>query len=143
MNLLSQQVASSHPITHPGTCGDDDKGHREDYGAGFKYDAATTFNPMPFPEKGVDGGDPWGRRKTDKLGHFARHHITSSCVVFNDSRGIDPPRLAITIPKDTTMWPRMEKNPEPRHRQTLIAYGFRENLTRRNGSHVWDDWNGR
>jgi len=134
---------SNHPIPHPTTVTDDNKGHREDAGAGFNYDPATKFNPMPFPAKGVDGGDPWGRKAVEKKDHFGRHHITSTTVLFRDARGFDKDRLGITIPNDTTMWPRDECNPAPKRRQTLIAFGQRENLTRRTGAHIWDDWNGR
>jgi len=134
---------SHHPqIPHQATVDEEDKGTVEDTGAGFVYSKAITFNPMPFPTRGKDGGDPWGRSREAKKGHFGGHHITSTCTMFTDARGIDPPRLGITIPGDTTMWQRNPNMPEPAPRKCLIAYAPKDNLTRRNGVHIWDDYQG-
>lgn len=136
--------ASHHPETpHRNTVEEEDKGTMEDTGAGFCYDPKMAFNPTPFPTKGKDGGDPWGRTRGTKKGHFAAHHITSTCTLFTDARGIDPPRLGITVPGDTTMWERNPNMPEPAPRKCLIAYAPKDNLTRRNGVHIWDDYHGR
>jgi len=45
----------------------------------------------------VDGGDSWGRKKADKVGKFGARHVTSTIRLFVDSRGIDMPRLGITV----------------------------------------------
>lgn len=119
-----------------------DKGTEGDIGAGFGYDNSTAYNPIPFPSKNVDGGDPWGRTRADKKPFFGRHHVTSTIKMFVDARGIDPPRLGITIPNDTTMWPRVEGMPQAQARKCLIAYAPKDNQTRRNGVHIWDDHQG-
>jgi len=135
---------SHHPHNpHENTVEEEDKGTVEDPGAGFQYDPTIAFNPTPFPTKGKDGGDPWGRTKGTKKGHFAAHHITSTCKLFTDARGIDAPRMGITIPGDTTMWERNPNMPEPAPRKCLIAYAPKDNLTRRNGVNIWDDYDGR
>jgi len=89
---------SSHPNPpHSPTVEDMEKGNEGDIGAGFTYDKTTAYNPIPFPSKNVDGGDPWGRTKDAKKGSFGRHHVTSTIRMFVDARGIDPPRLGITV----------------------------------------------
>jgi hypothetical protein len=121
---------SSHPNPpHSPTVDETDKGNDGDTGAGFTYDFTTAYNPIPFPSKNVDGGDPWGRTKASKKGLFARNHITSTTRMFVDARGIDPPRLGITIPNDTTMWPRVAGMPEPAPRKCLIAYAPKDNVS--------------
>jgi len=119
-----------------------EKGQVEDGGAGFKYDPATSYNPIPFPSKRPDETDPWGRRRDDKMRHFGRFHICSTSRMFVDARGRDKPRLGITIPADSTTWPRDEVNPPPKARQTLVAYTRKDNSTRRSGVHIWDDYDG-
>jgi hypothetical protein len=47
--------------------------------------------------QGLDGGDSWGRKKVDKVGKFGGRHVTSTIRMFVDARGIDPPRLGITV----------------------------------------------
>ncbi len=89
---------SSHPNPpHSPTVDVVDKGTDGDKGAGFAYDKTTAYNPIPFPSKNVDGGDPWGRTKAAKVPFFGRHHVTSTIRMFVDARGIDPPRLGITV----------------------------------------------
>jgi hypothetical protein len=138
-----RDALSSHPNPpHSPTMNEQDKGTDEDKGAGFNYDPSTAYNPMPFPSKNVDGGDPWGRTKASKKGLFGRHHVTSTIRMFVDSRGIDPPRLGITIPNDTTVWPREPGMPKPQARKCLIAYAPQDNQMRRTGVHIWDDYEG-
>ena len=134
---------SSHP--HPPmspTTAPADKSSIGDLGAGFTYDESNAYNPLPFPNKGVDGGDPWGRKKIEKKDHFGRHHITSTTRMFTDARGVDPPRLGITIPGDTTTWPRKPGMPEPAPRKCIIAFAPKDNQLRRAGPHIWDDYDG-
>jgi len=138
-----RDTMSSHPNPpHSPTVDDMEKGGEGDVGAGFSYDKSTAYNPIPFPSKNIDGGDPWGRTKADKKELFGRHHITSTTRMFVDARGIDPPRLGITMPGDTTMWPRKPGMPEPAPRKCLIAYAPKDNQTRRNGVNIWDDYDG-
>ena len=126
---------SSHPNPpHSPTVDETDKGNDGDTGAGFTYDFTTAYNPIPFPSKNVDGGDPWGRTKASKKGLFARNHITSTTRMYVDARGIDPPRLGITIPNDTTMWPRVAGMPEPAPRKCLIAYAPKDNVSALNAN---------
>lgn len=47
------------------------------------------------------------------------------------------------IPGDSTTWARDAVNPESRARKTLIAYTQKDNSVRRNGCHIWDDYEGR
>jgi len=121
---------SSHPNPpHSPTVDEVEKGGDGDSGAGFTYDYTTAYNPIPFPSKNVDGGDPWGRTKASKKSLFGRHHITSTTRMFWDARGVDPPRLGITIPDDTTMWPRVPGMPKPAPRKCLIAYAPKDNVS--------------
>lgn len=134
---------SSHPNPpHSPTVDEVDKGGEGDTGAGFAYDKTTAYNPIPFPSKNVDGGDPWGRTRAAKVPFFGRHHVTSTIRMFRDARGFDKDRLGITIPGDTTMWPRVPGMPQPAPRKCLIAYAPKDNQTRRNGVHIWDDHEG-
>mmetsp|Transcript_47971 Transcript_47971/g.150512 ORF Transcript_47971/g.150512 Transcript_47971/m.150512 type:complete len:286 (-) Transcript_47971:34-891(-) len=134
---------SSHPNPPlPATVGNANKGGIHDKGAGFSYDNSITYNPIPFPDQQRDGGDPWGRTRTEKKGRFGEHHIISTVRLFQDARGIDPPRLGITVPGDTTVWPRDPLMPVGKPRKCVIAYAAKDNLTRRNGVHIWDDYAG-
>jgi len=134
---------SSHPNPpHSPTVEEAEKGGEGDTGAGFSYDPTTAYNPIPFPSRNVDGGDPWGRTRAEKVPLFGRHHVTSTIRMFRDARGFDKDRLGITIPNDTTMWPRVPGMPQPAPRKCLIAYAPKDNQTRRNGVHLWDDHEG-
>jgi hypothetical protein len=67
--------------------------------AGFReaYVSDAPVLPLDVPEVILD---PWGRNRKDFQNHPAKHHVKSSCVMFEDARGRDPPRLGITIPGD-------------------------------------------
>lgn len=93
--------------------------------------------------------DPWGRNRKDYENHPARHHVRSSCVMFEDARGRDPPRLGITIPGDekaqilpfpsTQPYERVAKKAGPFGRKAIIAMAPKDMEKASGGARVFFD----
>jgi hypothetical protein len=93
--------------------------------------------------------DPWGRDRKEYENHPARHHVRSSCVMFEDARGRDPPRLGITIPGDekaqilpfptSQPYERVAKKAGPFGRKAIIAMAAKDMDKASGGARVFFD----
>jgi hypothetical protein len=116
--------------------------------AGFTeaYISNAPVLPLDVPEVLLD---PWGRNRKEYANHPARHHVRSSCVLFEDARGRDPPRLGITIPGDekaqilpfpsTQPYERVAKKAGPFGRKAIIAMAPKDMEKASGGARVFFD----
>lgn len=116
--------------------------------AGYSQGYVSTAPVLPLDVHEVVL-DPWGRNRNDYADHPARHHVKSSCVLFEDARGRDPPRLGITIPGDekaqilpfpsTQPAERVAKKAGPFGRKAIIAMAPKDMEKASGGARVFFD----